>query len=380
MEVGEPVREKRVRARELGIKIGRMDPGDLNAITDVPGVLVGHKTVIHGKSRENQVKGIARTGVTVVFPSKNIWDDNVYAGSFSLNGNGEMTGLLWVEECGLLSTPIGITNTHSVGIVRDSIISWYFHKEPSSTIDWMLPVVAETWDGYLNDINGMHVTREHVFQAMDSASSGPVQEGAVGGGTGMTCHEFKGGIGTSSRRISIGGNKYTLGSLVQANYGLRHHFLVQGVPVGEEIPIREIPGRMDLMKNPTSLPPEGSIIIIVATDVPLLADQCKRLARRAAMGLSRVGSYSADSSGDIFLAFSTANTINTDQPPGKTIHVKTVSHDSMSVLFAAVAECVEESILNALCAAVTVKGIKGHVSHSLPTERLVQVLRKYRRI
>ena len=370
--------DKRPRIRELGIKIGRMEPGPVNAITDVPGVLVGHKTVIHGEPRGNLVKGIARTGVTVIFPQKTIWDDHLYAGSFSLNGNGEMTGLLWVEECGLLSTPIGLTNTHSVGLVRDSIISWFFRNNPDSKVSWMLPVVTETWDGYLNDINGMHVTREHVFEALDSASSGPVQEGAVGGGTGMTCHEFKGGIGTSSRLVPIGGEKYTVGTLVQTNYGARYHFLVKGVPVGEEIPTSEIPGREDL-KSPTPEFHEGSIIIIIATNAPLLADQCKRLARRSAMGLSRVGSFSADCSGDIFLAFSTGNVVKSNHPSGKTIDVKTLSHESMTMLFEAVTESVEESILNALCAAVTTNGIRNRIVYSLPTDRLVQVLGKYGR-
>jgi D-aminopeptidase len=379
-------RENRLRIRDLGVRIGRLAPGRFNAITDVPGVLVGHETVVRGEPAGDRVAGIARTGVTVIYPRRSIWREHVYAGSFSLNGNGEMTGLLWVEESGLLSTPIGLTNTHSVGLVRDAFISYHFARNPDSRIRWMMPVVTETWDGYLNDINGMHVSRENVFHALDAADGGPVAEGSVGGGTGMTCYEFKGGIGTSSRQASLAGRVYTVGTLVQANYGRRYQLLVDGVPVGRAISLREIPGRLDL--PPVEAPPsppaaarEGSIVIVIATDVPLLADQCKRLARRASMGLARVGSFAADNSGDIFLAFSTANVIPGEPagPAGRPFDVTTIDHESMSVLFEAVVESVEESILNALCAATTVTGIRSHTAHALPLERLKEVLDGRRR-
>ncbi len=371
---------RRRRVRDLGIRIGRLEPGRFNAITDVPGVLVGQETVIHGEPGGGRVAGVARTGVTVIYPRATVWDDHAYAGSFSLNGNGEMTGLLWVEESGLLSTPIGLTNTHSVGLVRDSIIAWYFARHPASTIRWMMPVVAETWDGYLNDINGMHVGREHVFRALDAAAGGPVAEGAVGGGTGMTCFEFKGGIGTSSRQAPLGGRTWTVGALCQANFGRRRQLVVGGVPVGEAIPVSEVPGRADLRESEALAVHEGSIIVIVATDAPLLGDQCKRLARRAALGLARVGSYSADNSGDIFLAFSTANSIPREAGAGtgRPFSVLTVDHESLSILFEAVVESVEESILNALCAATTVTGIRGQTAHALPLERLRSLWRGQR--
>jgi len=374
---------RRCRIRDLGVRVGRFDPGKFNAITDVPGVLVGHETVLHGEPSGDRVAGIARTGVTVIYPRSAIWEEHAYAASFSLNGNGEMSGILWVEESGLLSTPVALTNTHSVGVVRDAMISYYFARNPDSQVRWMMPVAAETWDGYLNDINGMHVKAEHVFRALDGAAAGPVIEGAVGGGTGMTCYEFKGGIGTSSRRVSLGGHEYTLGTLVQTNYGRRYQLTVNGVPVGREISVREVPGRMDL--PPVELPPlqrshEGSIIVVIATDVPLLPDQCKRLARRAGHGLARVGSFAADSSGDIFLAFSTGNVIPRDPAPpaGRPFAVSTIDHEAVSILFEAVVESVEESVLNALCAATTVTGIRGQTAHALPLDRLKEVLAQYR--
>jgi D-aminopeptidase len=385
--------EKRARIRELGIKIGRLEPGPLNAITDVSGVLVGHETIVFGDAHEDVVDGIARTGVTVVYPRRNIWDDHVYAGSYILNGNGDMTGLLWIEESGLLTTPIALTNTNSVGLVRDSIISWFFERYPKTANKWIMPVVAETWDGYLNDLNGMHVSKKHIYRALDNASSGTVEEGSVGGGTGMTCYEFKGGIGTSSRMVPLGSQIYSVGTLVQANYGHRYQLIVNGVPVGEEITKEEVPGRIDLQDPEEYYPQEGSIIILIATDVPLLADQCKRLARRAAMGLARVGSYSGVS-GDSFLAFSTGNTIKADWSSyvNKTNNcdilesenicpssVQTISHDAMSLFFEAVVESVEESIINALCTANTVTGIRNQVAYALPLDRLVAILKKYNR-
>jgi D-aminopeptidase len=374
--------EKRARAADLGIRIGRLPRGPYNAITDVPGVLVGHATVIEGQPETDRVKGIARTGVTVVFPHKNIWEEQVYAGAFSLNGNGEMTGLLWVEESGLLGTPIGITNTHSVGMVRDTMISYYFLKNPNSKSRWMIPVVGETWDGFLNDVNGMHVEKEHVLQALDSASSGMVTEGSVGGGTGMVCYEFKGGIGTSSRVISLNGRQFCVAVLVQANYGRRHQLIVDGVPVGEEIPVTEVAGRTDLKETGFAPPHEGSIITIIATDVPLLADQCKRLARRGALGIARAGSMGADSSGDIFLAFSTGNRIHSSlrAPSEEGFTVRTLGHEVLTPIFEAAVESVEEAVLNALCAATTLTGIRKQTAYALPLDRLVGIMRKYGRL
>ena len=371
--------EKRTRAADLGIRIGRLPRGPYNAITDVPGVLVGHATVIEGQPETDRVEGIARTGVTVIFPHKNIWEEHVYAGAFSLNGNGEMTGLLWVEESGLLGTPIGITNTHSVGLVRDAIISYYFSRNPDSKSRWMIPVVGETWDGFLNDVNGMHVKQEHVHQALDSASSGVVTEGSVGGGTGMVCYEFKGGVGTSSRVISLNGRQFCLAALVQANYGRRYQLIVDGVPVGRDIPVTEVPGRTDLQQTGLSSSREGSIIVIIATDIPLLADQCKRLARRGALGIARAGSMGADSSGDIFLAFSTGNRIHSSlhAASNEGFAVRTLGHEALTPIFEAVVESVEEAVLNALCTAATLTGIRKQTAYALPLDRLVGIMRKY---
>jgi len=374
--------EKRTRAADLGIRIGRLPRGPYNAITDVPGVLVGHATVIEGQPETDRVEGIARTGVTVIFPHKNIWEESVYAGAFSLNGNGEMTGLLWVEESGLLGTPIGITNTHSLGLVRDAIISYYFSRNPDSKSRWMIPVVGETWDGFLNDVNGMHVKQEHVHQALDSASSGVVTEGSVGGGTGMVCYEFKGGVGTSSRVISLNGRQFCLAALVQANYGRRYQLIVDGVPVGRDIPVTEVPGRTDLQQTGLSSSREGSIIVIIATDIPLLADQCKRLARRGALGIARAGSMGADSSGDIFLAFSTGNRIHSSlhAASNEGFAVRTLGHEALTPIFEAVVESVEEAVLNALCTAATLTGIRKQTAYALPLNKLVGIMRKYGRL
>ena len=371
--------EKRTRAADLEIRIGRLPRGPYNAITDVPGVLVGHSTVIEGQPETDRVEGIARTGVTVIFPHKNIWEEHVYAGAFSLNGNGEMTGLLWVEESGLLGTPIGITNTHSVGLVRDAIISYYFSRNSDSKSRWMIPVVGETWDGFLNDVNGMHVKQEHVHQALDSASSGVVTEGSVGGGTGMVCYEFKGGVGTSSRVISLNGRQFCLAALVQANYGRRYQLIVDGVPVGRDIPVTEVPGRTDLQQTGLSSSREGSIIVIIATDIPLLADQCKRLARRGALGIARAGSMGADSSGDIFLAFSTGNRIHSSlhAASNEGFAVRTLGHEALTPIFEAVVESVEEAVLNALCTAATLTGIRKQTAYALPLDKLVGIMRKY---
>ncbi|MFX1537007.1 MAG: P1 family peptidase, partial [Promethearchaeota archaeon] len=293
-----------IRARDLGVPLDG-NPGQFNAITDVKGVEVGHTTIIKGKGKLDIGKGPIRTGVTAILPRGKgglLTNNAVYAAWYSLNGNGEMTGTTWIEESGFLEGPVMITNTHSVGVVRDAVIKWLVHSKAKDgkEIFWSLPVVAETYDGYLNDINGFHIKEEHVFNALDNASSGNVQEGNVGGGTGMICHGFKGGIGTSSRVIPLGAGNYTVGVLVQANYGYRHLLTIAGVPIGKEIqnlkPIKK-----------THTKETGSIIVVVATDAPLLPYQLKRLAKRVPIGIGRVGGFGGNSSGDIFISFSTAN-------------------------------------------------------------------------
>lgn len=283
----------------------------------------------------------------------------MYAGVFSLNGNGELSGCHWIEESGLLTTPIALTNTHSLGIVRDAMIGYYARlRKTDGSSYWMLPVVGETWDGWLSDINGMHVRPEHLCAALDSAASGPVAEGCVGGGTGMILHEFKGGIGTSSRVLpeELGG--YTVGVLIQGNYGKREDLLINGVPVGRHIPTSRIPGKEQALQ-PTPKE-DGSIIIVVATDAPLTPDQCKRLARRAGLGLGRTGGLAFDGSGDIFIAFSTANRLGSNAGGGPREHtVRTLSHGCMDPLFRATVEATHEAIVNALCAATDTDGILG---------------------
>ncbi len=365
---------ERVRLRDLGIEIGAYPTGTYNAITDVAGVRVGHTTLVSGDGPLQVGHGPVRTGVTVVLPHEsNIGADPVFAGYHVLNGNGEMTGLVWVKESGLLTTPIAITNTHSVGVVRDALIAYDVQRASGDyDIAWSLPVVAETYDGILSDINGMHVRPEHVYAAMDSAASGPVAEGCVGGGTGMICHEFKGGIGTSSRVLPEQYGGYTVGVLVQANHGQRRRLRVDGVPVGEVIDGTEVPTpRM-------SIPPgSGSIIIIVATDAPLLPMQCTRLAQRAALGVARVGGVGENSSGDIMLAFSTANRgMQRATRPPEPITVKMLHNDVLSPLFEAVVEATEEAILNAICMATTTVGINGHTAHAVPLERLREVMNR----
>lgn len=363
----------RARLRDLGITIGRLPTGSYNAITDVPGVLVGHRTIIHDTPR------VARTGVTMVIPREGtIWHDPVFAGYFSLNGCGEMTGLSWIEESGILQDPIGITNTNAVGVVRDAIAAYPVeHAEQvglvvSSAASWFgtLPVAAETWDGLLNDINAFHVTKEHAFEALLAARSGVVEEGNVGGGTGMICHDFKGGIGTSSRIVDCAAGRYTVGALVQSNYGSRHLLRVDGVPVGRELDLEQI-------SSPKQQAPEGgSIIVIVATDAPLLPIQCKRLARRATIGLSRVGSIGGNGSGDIFLAFATGNHLQiTSLAP---LSVQMLSNDQLNIFFEATAEAVEEAILNALAAAETMTGWQGHTAYALPLDELQRIMARYR--
>ena len=356
------------RARDLGVPFEGAT-GPLNAITDVKGVAVGHTTLISGQGKLEVGKGPVRTGVTAILPRGKGSSDAVFAGWFSLNGNGEMTGTTWVEESGMLEGPVMITNTHSVGVVRDAVIAHGVkrgHSDPSG-FWWSLPVVAETWDGYLNDINGFHVQQRHVFEALDGARSGSVPEGSVGGGTGMICHEFKGGIGTSSRRLNERQGGYTVAVLVQANHGMRGQLRIAGVPVGQEIPDRAVRRRE-----------AGSIIIVVATDAPLLPHQLKRLARRASLGLARVGSVSGNGSGDIFIAFSTANP--DAARPGKLTRVEMLPLDRMDPLFEATVQATEEAIVNALVAAETMRGINDREVIALPHDRLQQVLTKYNRL
>ena len=363
-----------VRARDLGVPFDGK-PGPLNAITDVGGVEVGTTTLIRGEGALKEGEGPVRTGVTIVLPRGRANTDPVYAGWFSLNGNGEMTGTTWVEESGFLEGPVGITNTHSVGTVRDSIIAWQV-KQKTLKQPWSLPVVAETWDGYLNDINGFHVKQEDVFAALNEARPGPVAEGNTGGGTGMVCYGFKGGTGTSSRVLSGEEGGYTVGVLVQCNCGRRSQLTIAGVPVGKEIP-EGTPGAGASLPGSEGQGDVGSIIIVIATDAPLLPHQLKRLARRASLGLARTGSVSGNSSGDIFLAFSTGNP-HADAPPGPNV-VHTVSNDRITQLFTATVEATEEAIVNAMVGAKTMTGVDGHTVTALPHGELQRVLKKYNR-
>jgi D-aminopeptidase len=366
---------QRPRARDLGVPFDGT-PGALNAITDVDGVFVGHTTLIEGSGKLVVGKGPVRTGVTAVLPrGASSMKQFSFAGWFSENGNGEMTGTTWVEESGFLEGPVMITNTHSVGVVRDAVIAWRVaHGGPDATDSWWsLPVVAETWDGWLNDINGFHVKPEHVFHALDSAHGGPVEEGAVGGGTGMVCNGYKGGIGTSSRKLSAREGGYIVGVLVQCNYGTRQNLRIAGIPVG-----REIPSEDPYAWVPSDVAERGSIIVVVATNAPLLPHQLKRMARRVSLGLGRNGSISGNGSGDIFIAFSTAN-------PGASavdhvVDLKMVPNDMMDPLFAATVQATEEAIVNAMVAAQDMTGIDGHHVSALPHEKLRAVLAKYNRL
>jgi len=381
------------RARDLGVPFDGI-PGPNNAITDVKGVEVGHTTLISGSGKLVVGKGPVRTGVTAIHPRGKTSNDAVFAAWFTLNGNGEMTGTTWIEDSGFLDGPVMITNTHSVGVVRDAVIAW---KVKHSTADmegyfWSLPVVAETWDGWLNDINGFHVHPEDAWHALDVAHTGPVEEGNLGGGTGMVCNEFKGGIGTSSRVLDAKSGGYTVGVLVQCNYGRRDQLRIAGVPVGKEIPERPAYGKDETASSMWGQPPSavqrpdgplgardtGSIIVIVATDAPLIPTQLKRIARRVSLGLGRDGSYSGDGSGDIFLAFSTAN-------PGavgsKGLHQLTMlPNDSLDPMFLATVQATEEAVVNAMVAAETMKGIDDHEVIALPHDRLREALKKYNRL
>jgi D-aminopeptidase len=367
----------RKRLRDLGVSIGRIPPGPHNAITDVAGVRVGHATIIEGEGPLRPGEGPVRTGVTVILPHEgDIGEEPVFAGSHVLNGNGEMTGLIWVKESGLLTTPVAITNTHSVGVVRDALITYEVQRKHRPRTYWSLPVVAETYDGWLSDINGMHVQPEHVWAALDAASAGPVAEGCVGGGAGMICHEFKGGIGTASRKLAAEEGGWTVGVLVQANYGARHLLRIDGVPVGELIPCTEVPGYRDEQAKLESQTDDGSIIIVVATDAPLLPHQCERLAQRGTIGLARVGGIGADSSGDIFLAFATGNRglPGAKERTPRVAGCRMLANAAMTPLFEACAEATEEAILNAMCMATTTTGIEGRTIYALPLERVRELV------
>jgi D-aminopeptidase len=352
---------QRARLRELGITIGHHPIGKYNAITDVPGVWVGHTTLNYDQPR------IARTGVTVILPrAGDIWKDNAFAGYHVFNGTGEMTGMHWLAESGLLCYPIVLTNTHQVGTAHQALVD--YGQRTGKTNLSSLAVVAETWDGWLNDLDAFHLTREHVIAALESAKTGPVEEGNVGGGTGMICHDFKGGIGTSSRIVETSSGQFTLGALVQANHGDRQNFRVDGIPVGQVLDYSHTPDPFD---ETASFP--SSIIIIIATDAYLLPMQCQRLARRATLGLARVGGIGHNGSGDIFLAFATGNHISGDKP----YEVTMLPNHHLNPLFEAAAEAVEESILNALTSAETMTGFKGHTAHALPLDELQRVVREY---
>jgi L-aminopeptidase/D-esterase-like protein len=362
--------QQTIRARALGIPFDGT-PGPLNAITDVTGVEVGYTTLISGEGKLEVGKGPVRTGVTAILPrGRSSFDDPVYAGYFSLNGNGEMTGAAWIEESGFLEGPVMITNTHSVGVVRDATIAWRVAQGgPDPTgFSWSLPVVAETWDGYLNDINGFHIKPEHVVNALDAAKPGPIAEGSIGGGTGMICFEFKGGTGTSSRVLDKKSGGYVIGALVQANCGRRGELMIAGVPVGQEI-----------TENAVFKQETGSIIIVVATDAPLLPHQLKRLARRASLGLARTGSVSGNGSGDLFVAFSTANPRAAD-PAEPTHSVTTVPNDRMDPIFTATVQSVEEAIINAMVANRPMTGRDSHRVDALPHDRVRELLKKYNRL
>jgi L-aminopeptidase/D-esterase-like protein len=356
------------RARDLGVPF-EGTPGPFNAITDVKGVEVGHTTLISGNGKLKVGQGPVRTGVTAVLPRGKDSLDPVFGAWFTLNGNGEMTGTTWLEDSGILDGPVMITNTHSVGVVRDAVIAWRIKKAPPDAegYSWSLPVVAETADDDLNDMNGFHVKPEHAFHALDSAHGGPVEEGNVGGGTGMICNEFKGGIGTSSRILGPKQGGYTVGVLVQCNYGRRSQLRIAGVPVGREI--------MDHLVRDEDI---GSIIIVIATDAPLIPTQLKRIARRASLGLGRVGSFSGDGSGDIFIAFSTANHGVNDV---KGVHdLKMLANQQLNPIFLAAVEATEEAVVNAMVAAETMTGINDRTVMALPHDKLREVLKKYNRL
>ena len=363
-----------MRARNLGIPFDGT-PGKFNAITDVAGVEVGYATLISGEGEVKPGEGPVRTGVTAIIPrGRESLNDPVYAGVFSLNGNGEMTGTAWIEESGFLEGPIVMTNTHSVGVARDAVIAWRVRHGAADKTGywWSLPVVAETWDGWLNDINGFHVKPEHVVEALESARGGQIEEGSVGGGTGMICYEFKGGNGTASRKVEIGALRddpsrtFTIGVFVQANFGRRAQLMIAGAPVG-----KDIPGEVYKGEN-------GSCIAVVATDAPLLPHQLKRLARRVALGLARTGTVSGNGSGDLFVAFSTANP-NAAAPNQITRELLTIPNDLLDPIFTGVVQATEEAVANALVNNRSMTGRDNHQVDALPHDRLRQIMQKYNR-
>lgn len=371
-----------MRARELGIRIGRMRPGPNDAITDVAGVRVGHATIVEGHGALRVGEGPVRTGVTVVVPHDgDVWREPLFAGAHRLNGNGELTGLEWVRESGMLGGVIGLTNTHSVGVVHDALLALGVRDRDPDEPFWALPVVGETYDGCLNDINGFHVRAEHVAAALAAARDGPVPEGNVGGGTGMICHELKGGIGTASRATDAG---WTVGVLVQANYGTRELLRIDGVRVGEAIPRSEVPSPWDeleaRLRRGHASAEGGSIIGVVATDAPLLPHQCERLAQRVSLGLGRMGSYASHGSGDLFLAFTTGNrglsTHAGEEDPRETVELRMVADAHINPLLEATAEATEAAVVNALLAAETMTGRDGITAHGLDHEHLVGILRR----
>jgi D-aminopeptidase len=379
-----------VRARELGLRIGLLQPGDRDAITDVPGVLVGHSTIIDGDGPMVVGQGPVRTGVTVVVPHEDhVFTEPVFAGCHRLNGNGELTGLEWVRESGLLGGVIGITNTHSVGAVRDALVAHAAAEHAGRGVFWSLPVVGETYDGALNDIDGQHVRREHLDAALGGATR-DVDEGNVGGGTGMILHEFKGGIGTASRRVADADGGWTVGALVQANYGSRELLRVDGVPVGQAIPVTEVPSPWDQEEAVMAAsaggrpgPGGGAIIVGSPTDAPLLPHQCERIAQRAGLGLARMGSIASNGSGDLFIAFATGNRglapLGDEKDPRRTVEVRSVVDKGMSPLFQATVEATEAAVVNALLAAETMTGRDGITAHAIDHGRLVDTMARYGR-
>jgi len=384
-----------MRARDHGIVIGQLAPGPLDAITDVAGVRVGHTTLIRGDGSRIVGEGPVRTGVTVVLPHDGeVFLEPLFAGCHRLNGNGELTGLEWVRESGFLTSPIAITNTHSVGVVHDALLAHAVRAHGPHADFWSLPVVGETYDGVLNDINGFHVKPEHLDAAIETATGGPVAEGAVGGGTGMICHEFKGGIGTASRVVAAEAGGFTVGALVQANYGARRLLRIDGVPIGQAIPTSEVPSPWDEAEAPASsrgaggsslAPGSGSIIVVLATDAPLLPHQCERLAQRAGFGLARMGSIASTGSGDIFIAFATGNRglpgpETTPRPGAPTaIDVRMLDDARITPLFQAAVEAVEGAIVNALLVAQTMTGADGITAHGLDGDRVVEIMARHGR-
>lgn len=353
------------RLRDLGVAIGRLPAGANNAITDVPGVLVGHVTVIRDQPT------VVRTGVTMVVPRDNtIWDDYAFCGWHSFNGNGEMTGLPWIDESGMLGSPIGITNTHQVGLVRDSLVKYAVQNREQE--GFILPVVAETYDGWLSDAASFPLVEADALAAVEAARPGPMAEGNVGGGTGMICHEFKGGIGTSSRVVDLAMHTYTVGVLVQANYGSRLDLRIDGIPLGRHIGYDRVPAPWPDQER------DGSIIVVIATDAPLIPVQCSRLARRATVGLARAGGVGHNGSGDLFIAFATGNHLPAQVDGHRELRM--LPHESLDRFFAAVADATEEAILNAMLAAETMTGYRNRTAHALPVDEVAEVLRRYRAV